>query len=171
MASHSQGTAPQGTVPWANAVDPTILTDESVGNMISEVGFLEQAIQLGVNEATAMPVLNRAAAQVARLIRFVIALWARVKGDLESHQSTLANHEGRVAAVEARAVTADTLQGIVNDAQQEFQGVRSQTQGLATDVDKALKDLQGKCDTWQGQVAEGLKDVNSQMGNAQLTYD
>ena len=67
--------APQGTVPWANAIDPTILTDESVGNMVNEVGAFEQMLQAGVETSTAMPILNRAAAQVTRVIKFVIAMW------------------------------------------------------------------------------------------------
>ena len=86
--------------------------------MVNEVGAFEQMLQAGVETSTAMPILNRAAAQVTRVIKFVVAMWAKVKGDLESHQNTLANHEGRMVAVEAGAVSADTLQGIVNDAQQ-----------------------------------------------------
>ena len=121
MASQSQGMAPQGTVPWADAIDPTILTDESVGNMVNEVGAFEQMLQAGVETSTAMPILNRAAAQVTRVIKFVIAMWAKVKADLETHQNVLASHESRVTAVEAGAAAASDLQTIVDEVKQEFQ--------------------------------------------------
>ena len=121
MASQSsgpQGTVPPGLGPWANGpmVDPTALSNESIGNMASEGNVLEQTLGHGVSDTTAPAILTRAAAQLGRMTKFVVTLWAHVKGNIEIHDAQLADHASRIAALQAGAAASSDVQTVVVDA-------------------------------------------------------